>query len=321
VTHRARPAQFRIAVALTLIVAISLALPIRGNAWNAIGHEAIARIAWDRMTPQVRAKAAELLRAAPPLAGIDELDGRPDLPQADRDRELFVHVSVWADAVRDRDHPERRDRFHKGTWHYRDLFWEQRDSSSKPIDRPDITPDDTNAVERLGVLSRTVADKSRPDSLRAIDLAWLIHHVCDINEPLHNSVRVTSLEPKGDQCGNLFKLDPEGRTNLHAYWDDAFSRAHERNTGESEEAYIARLAKLVTDANPFAGMSKNLKPDQFDAWAREGFEITKRDLYPPSLIRGQPPAPAYEQRTREIAEPAIAKAGYRLADLLNRALK
>ena len=48
---------------LTLIVA--LVLPHTVLAWNATGHQVVAGIAWDNMTPTARRNAITLLQAAP----------------------------------------------------------------------------------------------------------------------------------------------------------------------------------------------------------------------------------------------------------------
>jgi hypothetical protein len=306
---------------IATLVAVTLAFPIGANAWDAVGHETIARIAWDRMTPAARAKAVALLRAAPPLSGIRDLELDATHAQAVRDRELFVRAAVWADLVRDRNSPERRDRFHRTTWHYRDFFWEQRDTTSRLIDRPDITPDDSNAIERLGAFRKSVGDAARADSLRAIDLAWILHLVGDIHQPLHTSGRVTPDEPKGDAGGNTFRLDSAGRNTLHGFWDGIITRTDPRGAQESEQAYVARLSTRIAAAHPARPMASTMKPDQFEAWALEGVATTKRELYPKSLLRGQPPSAAYTKRATQISEAAIARAGYRLADLLNRALK
>jgi hypothetical protein len=53
-------------------------------------------------------------------------------------------------------------------------------------------------------------------SQRSIALAWMLHLVGDIHNALHTSARVTFMDPKGDEGGNLFKLTPSGSYSLHA---------------------------------------------------------------------------------------------------------
>jgi hypothetical protein len=297
--------------------------PVLAFAWDATGHETVARIAWERMTPAARARAVQLLRSAPADAGLRELDDSTR-PGEVRDRELFMRAAAWADMVRDRNHPERAKKYHHGPWHYRDAFWEQ-DSAGAPIkDRPDIepSPKGENAVAQLAAAEAGLMDRSRPDSLRAIDLAWLIHLVGDIHQPLHASARITPRDPGGDAGGNRFRLDSAGKTNLHAYWDDAITREWPRGAADSTlDAYIGRVAAGVTRAYPPTRFASQLEPDAFDAWATASVAIAKRDLYPTTLVRDRTPPDSYRARAKAIAEPAVALAGYRLAEVLNRVLR
>jgi len=190
-----------------------LALP--AHAWDATGHEVIARIAWDAMKPETRAKAVALLEAAPPdadLASLLPTDGRP---LAVRERELVELASTWPDIVRDKNVPQRFEKYHHGTWHYINHFWEQ--GPNGPRDRTDLQPDPENVVERLHHFERSLADASRPAAERAIDLAWVLHLVGDVHQFLHTSARVSPEALQGDQGGNLVKISDQ--ETLHWYWD------------------------------------------------------------------------------------------------------
>src|SRR5262249_49745431 len=120
-----------------------LALPCR--AWDAAGHEVIARIAWDAMKPETRAKAVALLEAAPPDADLASLMPQEG-PQAVRERRLFELASTWPDIVRDKNVQARYDKYHHGKWHYINHFWEQGPNGA-PRDRTDLQPDPENVVE------------------------------------------------------------------------------------------------------------------------------------------------------------------------------
>jgi hypothetical protein len=175
----------RIVLALGLVLAASPAL-----AWDALGHEVIARIAWEHMKPETRAKAVALLRAAPADADLASL--------AADDRELFQRAATWPDIVRDEAFPARHAKYHHSNWHYTNYFWEL-DESGRPRDVDRLRPQDVNIVERLQALERSVADPGRDASERAVDLAWILHLGGDIHQPLHASARVTSTEPEGDR--------------------------------------------------------------------------------------------------------------------------
>jgi hypothetical protein len=156
---------------------------------------------------------------------------------------------------------------------------------------------------------------------RAIALAWILHLVGDIHQPLHTSGRITPRpdEQKGDQGGNLFLLQAEPRTlRLHAYWDSILDRSTPRHNGGSQSDYVARLANAVMQKHPRAAMLPRLRPAEYEAWAREGLATTKATVYPATLKRGELPSEDYRVLAFSIAQQAIARAGYRLGDLLNR---
>lgn len=304
-------------------IAVLLVAPAVATAWNETGHQTVARIAWERMTPTARARALVLLRSAPMDAGLRQLDDS-SRPQAARDRELFMRAAAWPDMIKDRSQVERFRKYNHGPWHYRDAFWQQDSAGAPIIDRPEISPSPAgeNAVAVMIASQARLEDRARPDSLRAIDLAWLVHLVGDVHQPLHASARITALDPGGDAGGNRFRLDAAGRTNLHSYWDDALSRDSPRRPADSTlDAYIGRLATELMWAFPASSFVARMAPGAYDAWTTESVEIAKRELYPTSLVRDQPPPESYRQRAHEIAEPQVALAGYRLADVLNRVLR
>jgi hypothetical protein len=87
---------------------------------------------------------------------------------------------------------------------------------------------------------------------------------------------------------------------------------------ESQSAYVGRVAARVTRQHSRAAALARLRPGDFEAWAREGFETAKMSAYPATLKRGELPGEDYRVQAFRIAEQAIALAGYRLGDLLNR---
>ena len=288
------------------------------HAWDATGHQVVARIAWDQMQPRTRQVAMDLLKAAPQDAGLLSLlsDDARSLP--DREREFFARASTWPDIVRDEHFPGRRKAYHHSTWHYINYFWEKPGPNARPRDREDLKPDPENVVERLQHFQTALGDTSREKSTRAIDLAWVLHLVGDIHQPLHTSARVTPEEPKGDKGGNDFKLN--GQNNLHAYWDHLLDQTYPKVRGETEDATISRVAGTIAQQHPFKKMQKRLHPGDFEEWAKEGFQTSKKTAYPKSLKRNEAPSQSYAKKADKTAEPAIALAGYRLAKMLDKLL-
>jgi hypothetical protein len=300
------------------LAAAALALASRpAYAWDELGHRVVARIAWDRMTPQARAAAVRLLMSAPAGAGLREL-----MPAAgsddERGRELFVMAAVWPDLIRSRTHPGNR--FAHSDWHYVDHFWEQRAPGAPAIDRPDRH--DGFLLQQLPLQSAIVGDAAAADSARAVALAWVLHLVGDAHQPLHNSARITPQDTAGDRGGNLFLLHGlYPRSNLHAYWDGIVGMAAPWRPGDIDEAaYVGDVAASIEARYPAAWARRRILPGDFQAWSLEGLRISRASVYPAWLVRGQAAPPRYLDQSWAVARTRLALGGYRLADVLNRAL-
>ncbi len=292
-----------------LVTAALLALPASAL-WDPAGHRTVAAIAWGHMTPHARARAVELLLHGPALANFASL--RPaDGSEAARDRALFLNAATWADLVRNRNQPWHV--YHHATWHYADFYWDAE--NGQPHDIPHTGPDSLNAAERIVALGVTLADSSAADTTRAVALAWVLHLVGDIHQPLHSSSRVTPAEPlpKGDEGGNTFHLDDN--RNLHAYWDRILDAAIAPEPGEDSIAYASRIARQIDRVvgTPAAGTDAL-------SWAHEGLRLAQTVVYA-GVSRGSAPSGAYQAEAFKVSEGQIALAGYRLAALLNAALK
>jgi S1/P1 Nuclease len=291
------------------IVTVVLLQPLQAMAWNATGHKTVARIAWSNMTPEAKKNVIALLKAAPKNSGIRNLlPPAAGMSEEDRNREFFVRVATWPDIIRG------NPTFHRSDWHFINFFFEQSQDGTA-TDRDDLKPPSPNAVEQLEQFNTSVVDENRKRSARAVDLAWVVHLVGDIHQPLHCSARVTETEPEGDRGGNLFKLDR--KRSLHSFWDGVLDNANPKEDGEEDSDYIDRLASSIATHHPKSSMDGQINPGQFEAWAKEGHEKSKANAYPATLKRNRKPSVAYLRSTFRVAEPSVALAGYRLADMLN----
>ncbi|MEI8022171.1 MAG: S1/P1 nuclease, partial [Schlesneria sp.] len=132
--------------------------PIWG--WNDVGHMAVARIAYEKLTDSERAAILAILRHHPHLHEL-LLKDRPS--QASIDEWLFLRAATWPDNVRPpRDHHREPVsshpvyRFHHATWHYVNFEYRagQRETSlpSQPLPHrpaPSKPADQTNIIEQL----------------------------------------------------------------------------------------------------------------------------------------------------------------------------
>ena len=65
------------------------------HAWDQKGHRVVAAVAWEHMDASKRTKAVALLRGAPGDSDLLAEDVGSALPQAARDRVLFLRAATW----------------------------------------------------------------------------------------------------------------------------------------------------------------------------------------------------------------------------------
>ncbi len=316
-----------------LVFGLVMLSPFSARAWNSTGHEVVAGIAWDNMTPAARQQAITILNASQAGDCLHELD-------AGDQRAFFIRAATWPDVVRPERHKDAQGnpitdtrpctQFNEPGEHFDDHFWSGNSGAkgaNAPKDRPDVAMRPQNAVERLMSFRPLVACTAAPCSAtveQAHELAWILHLVGDIHQPLHNAARVTTApkEEQGDQGGNLFLLHagPNMPPNLHSFWDNIVDNTIPRTQGETDAAYVDRVIKRIEGDHPSGTLAARIETAQFDAWSEEGFKTAERVAYPVSLKRDGTPSKAYRATAFKVADEAIALGGYRLADLLNKTL-
>jgi len=302
----------------TLMLVITLVLPQSALAWNATGHKLVASIAWDNLSETARKNIVSLLLKAPKGNCLREL-----FHSSEGEREFFVATATWPDIIRGgKDVSQQCKNLHQPEWHFKDRFWSgfSGDSQNPPKDlnRPLAK---INAVERLERFRPFVNGNGNAGE-RAMRVAWILHLVGDIHQPLHTSGRVTATEQNGDIGGNTFFVGATKIINgkkvtptLHSYWDNIVDRTEPRGSNEDFSSYIKRLTSKFQSDFPKSHFS-SLEPSQFDKWSLESLKLAQQNAYPKTLKRGQLPNAPYQANTFKIAEESIAEAGYRLADLL-----
>jgi hypothetical protein len=214
--------------------------------------------------------------------------------------ESFLDASVWADDYR-HDHPET------GPWHYINIpLHDTAIDLRRECPNGDCVLAKTNAF--LAVLRDTRADRTA----KAQALKFVIHFVGDLHQPLHD-------EDDNDKGGNTRLVQwaghvpPPGMTdNLHWLWDTGLIERISYN--DQALAEIIRLK--ITDTS-------------LKAWARGGLEdwvLEAHRLARTSAYRGLGSAnpaviaPTYERQADQVIEIQLARAGVRLAFLLNNVL-
>jgi S1/P1 Nuclease len=293
-------------------------------AWDDVGHKLTTYIAWQRMTPEVRAKVSKLLRSAPEDSDLGMLYPQDSRSEAAKQLEHFMLAATWADIVRDRSFPVRNKKYHQGNWHYYDDFWTMENGQLKILDMK--TEDGGKAVPKLFEFEKTLQDSSVSDADKSIALAWILHLGGDIHQPLHCSARVTPEEPKGDQGGNLFLLTPKDtprdrQDNLHSFWDSIIKRNIARKNDEPDAIYLPKIAKNIMKKHSFEKLQSRLLLGKFDDWHKGGMQIAASQVFPFSLKRFETPSNDYKKTALRISEEQIALSGYRMGEMLNQILK
>ena len=340
-----------------------LALAPAAGAWWDAGHETVAAVAWRRLPETKRAEWADILRRHPRYAE-DFLAAMPpeiaaapgDAGQDRRDEWLFRRASVWPDVVRNGDVPDRRDAYHRGTWHYVNipLYLTAADEAGvaakmtsgeavapnvsfavPPNAGPDDARDDVpgmNVVQALQYNLAVANDPAKPAPERAVALCWVLHLGGDVHQPMHSVALFSdSLLPEGDKGGNdVWVLETPGQPgrNLHALWDAA---PGQRFTA----AQVTRNAdRLLVD--PGLSAAGAAAADTLDprAWAEESRELAKWAVYTPQVLAfvrareaaseaGKDPGRAplratddYLAAARKLADRRLTEAGYRLGAVL-----
>ncbi|MBK7708041.1 MAG: S1/P1 nuclease [Acidobacteria bacterium] len=302
---------------LLLFASLTFSLPVLG--WNDVGHKLSSYIAWQRLSPAARERVVALLSKAPEDSGLAALYPQDSRSTAAKQREFFMIAAFWADIVRDRNFP-LRNKYHRGNWHYSDTFW--RLDNGKLEILPNPSEDGGKAVEQLIESEKTLRNATATEAEKAIALAWFLHLAGDIHQPLHTSARVTELEPKGDQGGNLFVLTPkdtprENQMNLHWFWDSIVNRVIERKDEAADSAYLPPIAEKWMKIHPFGKYRSKIKPGQFAEWQKESFELATSSVFPGSLKREAMPSGDYVKGAFRISEEQITLAGYRMGEMLN----
>jgi len=251
--------------------------------FNAEGHKVIALIA-----------AADLQQRFP--------NTRQKVQQIldDGGRDL-LSAAIFPDEIRN-THPETKP------FHFVDFAFEVGGPTQPPL------PPSPHVIVKIAEFSAELK-KSLPHAKRVDDLSWLIHLFGDIHQPLHCITRITSAHPRpdGDRGGNSFALKGTAR-NLHALWDSSVSF-----TAESEQ----ELADSILTEHSRASLSADLKISDVEKWARNSFNLARKNAYGPLTENpSSPPRPSaqYLANALKIGRRQAALAGFRLADRLHELL-
>ncbi len=274
---------------LILLVAMVAFAPAPAAAWWDYGHKTIAKIAMLEVSPSTRAQILRLLRNS---AQLDT----PTCPAA-----TIEDASVWPDCIR-----AMTDRFsYTATWHYQNV------NICRPFDMRTPCRDGNCVSAQVERHLRLLKDDNLPTRERLASLAFLVHFVGDMHQPMHSGDR-------SDRGGNGFAAYYSRiRSNLHSIWD----------------GYLAERAITTPQADARGIMAEHggdreaIRAGTVADWAEEAWGVSRQFAYgtmlqdPCAEVPSEPPVLNQTQIAEliPVVRTQIARGGYRLARLLDEA--
>lgn len=322
-----------------------VALPGSAPAWNSVGHQAIARLAYDRLGDGEKLRIYQLLKSHPHFeqflaagrpAGVEEAEW------------VILRSSVWPDWVRPRDKDPRPDvtKYHRSEDHYVNVPLIDPKGAAAFAGQTLVSPDTMNVLCALKQRCNELHARNTTDADKAVAVCWIFHLIGDVHQPLHN-VSYFADNPAfrtGDLGGNKFGVKANGKgVKLHAFWDDVLGE-DPRYTDDSPERQVRIYRQALDVATRLRGRElsdtdrERLEKNRtFESWSAEGFALAKTAGYQKGdgsgLLEGvevrfnravPDDAPelgeAYLQRAKATAEVQVILAGRRLADRLRQVL-
>jgi len=250
-------------------------------AWNAIGHQMVAAIAYQQLDKQAKTKVGRYLAATNKVY-----------------RPLgFVESSTWLDTIR-----------------YKDINWyDKLHYINIPFTR-DGTPlpavPDMNVV--WGVQQSISILKSRYTNSfdKGMALRILIHIMGDLHQPLHTVSLVSHNIPNGDKGGNMYYINALPlANNLHKYWDSGAGYLVKRPP--TSKASVKTLSKQLAAAYP----CQKEQVISVSSWVAESNQLARTVAY--AIPEGEKPSMQYQLTAQSLTRQRIALAGCRLAAVLN----
>jgi len=298
-------------------------IPAPCRAWNSTGHELVAQIALDQLSPADRNTIVAVLMHHPRLTG-DLLMGLAF--GEDPARAIFLRAATWPDMVRYPMNPLSRTENHP-TWHYVDYPYELDGVHGTPVvEQWDGKSPPANLLQAMAKARKELADPATPLDRKAIDLCWVMHLTGDIHQPLHAVSEFSKQYPTGDQGGNLQILHNPGdilldvpTINLHTLWDDIEGLSLDPDV-------IRQIADRIEQEHPPDQLKELAANTDVAAWAKESLELARtkvylngtlahatRDAVMMNIATGPPLPDGYEKDAVATADTRIALGGYRLA--------
>lgn len=272
-----------------ILLAAILGFAAPAQAYWEYGHETVAAIAYRNVSPQVQARIRALLAKQALLE-------TPTCPAR-----TIEEASVWADCVK-----TLGPRFsYAYNWHYQNV------NICKDFTLKGNCPDGNCVSAQIERDVKLLKDKSVPLRERVMALAFLVHFVGDLHQPLHAGDRA---DLGGNRARSGYGVFEGQKLNLHTIWD-----------GYLAERAISTPPSLVRTYSPTERAAVN--GGSVEDWSRDSWQVARDAAYASAF--GDPCGPAdargkLDDATLEklvpVARDQVMKGGLRLARLLEEAL-
>ncbi|MEP7157751.1 MAG: S1/P1 nuclease [Betaproteobacteria bacterium] len=274
-------------IALAAFLGFSF-LPATAWAWGNEGHRVTGLVANELLTPKARIRLNQLV----PGINLGEFASQMDVLRA----ALTIELPG------------------SDKWHY----------DNPPIcgnrSYADYCPDGNCASSKIPANFAILADTTATTEARARAAMFLVHMVGDIHQPLHSSDDMDA----GGNFKNTMPPNSDMPHNLHRVWDSDLPKLALRGVSESD------FAKQLVARYKLKEIPEWQKGDVRD-WVSESLALSRRVVYGnlPEYTCGVPwpkekvvPLPqSYMDAGQEVIPMQLAKAGARIAWMLNRALE
>ena len=210
----------------------------------------------------------------------------------------LASIADWADRIRG-ERPET------APWHFVNIPFQ-----ASRYDPKRDCPGGECVIGAIARFRRILSARSRPVSERREALKFLVHFVADLHQPLH---AIDRKDHGGNDLAVVFfgeKRHPfnEKPWNLHAVWDAGLID----QTGLSEPAYVDRLQRWLKKRS-ISDLQRGTVVD----WALEVHRVAVQAAY--RLPKDRRLSKAYFEKSVPVMDALLAKAGVRLARVLNEA--
>ncbi len=303
-------ARFRINKVGALLFVLLGSITVKAYSWWEAGHMLVANIAYHHLNATAKNEVKRLMQ----LMDVESTPRNSYAYDKRHPQYTFMAISLWADNLY--AYPNYLSV--SKTWHYIQHAYSPDGTPFPEAPRDNVVWAIKQFRQHLSLKQANDYDKSR-------SLSYIVHFLGDIHQPLHTAEFFSKDLPHGDRGGNDYKIEyrePDGEklTNLHALWDSGAalypSKGYMYNVSDPKE--IDALTKVIMQDFPTNYFSNKAKIMDPEVWEAESHAIAIEAHQTPI---GAVPETSYLEKSSLVIEEQIALAGYRLAHLLNQALK